>query len=227
MVSSRNLLIFPKHWSLLGRYRIIQIYGSSPRVRGTVLTRVSVLIGVRFIPACAGNSLVRQPIRARTPVHPRVCGEQLLHAAGNQFGNGSSPRVRGTDHAFRPSVFVTRFIPACAGNRFFARSSRYRSPVHPRVCGEQSFPVIRNLVPAGSSPRVRGTGIRAYRPLHLYRFIPACAGNRTSSQSASAQIRGSSPRVRGTDSRENTGISSIRFIPACAGNSWQASTRIC
>ena len=50
--------------------------GSSPRVRGTLVTRFLSLVSGRFIPACAGNA---QGFRSRQPqgtVHPRVCGER-------------------------------------------------------------------------------------------------------------------------------------------------------
>ncbi len=110
--------------------------------------------------------------------------------------------------------------------------------VHPRVCGEQCFQPPLFPTSDGSSPRVRGTesGI-ASRNLN-FRFIPACAGNRTltsffktyptvhprvcGEQSpggiTSWLSDGSSPRVRGTEDREVDGRLKIRFIPACAGN---------
>ena len=93
--------------------------------------------------------------------------------------------------------------------------------------------------PGGSSPRVRGTGKLSELSSRAPRFIPACAGNSTSSvretytdavhpRVCGEQIlvdaifhsaRGSSPRVRGTGRRYSTIRPSVRFIPACAGNS--------
>ena len=52
--------------------------------------------GSRFIPACAGNSPCRRSPSARTPVHPRVCGELRHGRRPTAAGCGSSPRVRGT-----------------------------------------------------------------------------------------------------------------------------------
>ena len=73
----------------------------------------------------------------------------------------------------------------------------------------------------------------------MYRFIPACAGNRTTTEFprtlyavhprvCGEQLRrwcwrparrGSSPRVRGTDAANLEHQRGRRFIPACAGNS--------
>ena len=70
--------------------------GSSPRVRGTDGHMATVAANNRFIPACAGNSSIRQLLSTTSSVHPRVCGEQKRPG-----GRRSQPR----------------FIPACAGNR--------------------------------------------------------------------------------------------------------------
>ena len=91
----------------------------------------------------------------------------------------------------------------------------------------------------GSSPRVRGTGHHLVKLLGLFRFIPACAGNRrrlerlTSPQPVHPRVCGeqaldnllnqhlvgSSPRVRGTGGADLGLLGVTRFIPACAGNS--------
>ena len=175
--------------------------GSSPRVRGTDLQEHSLARSCRFIPACAGNS-PRSPGRSGWgAVHPRVCGEQHGQRARCGVDRGSSPRVRGTGAAIVGAQSLERFIPACAGNSLQGRrlwmrcrgsSPRVRGTgpmisclvgsrsVHPRVCGEQGGPAQLADGSGGSSPRVRGT-VRpcAARQVHR-RFIPACAGNRSS-----------------------------------------------
>ena len=132
----------------------------------------------------------------------------------------------------------SRFIPACAGNILAQVLGVIMQPVHPRVCGEHRVMRCARLMRDGSSPRVRGT----YDSQHLRklrsRFIPACAGNITSSQSfhpsrpvhprvcgehypiseAQAESNGSSPRVRGTSNCPASTSRDARFIPACAGN---------
>ena len=70
--------------------------GSSPRVRGTDVPDLPTDSDLRFIPACAGNSPHRPGKRKRYAVHPRVCGEQIIHRRHPPNRRGSSPRVRGT-----------------------------------------------------------------------------------------------------------------------------------
>ena len=111
--------------------------GSSPRVRGTGPHAVLDRRSPRFIPACAGNSDPPDGWRKTTPVHPRVCGEQLSQTCQPTADYGSSPRVRGTDSRYSMARLPRRFIPACAGNSCASLQRRRIPPVHPRVCGEQ------------------------------------------------------------------------------------------
>ena len=155
-------------------------------------------------------------------------------------GHGSSPRVRGTVTEMSGTKHKRRFIPACAGNSGDKSSSRDFVPVHPRVCGEQ-LPIIDPAArSAGSSPRVRGTARKGPGACRKIRFIPACAGNRSVTDSLQClyavhprvcgeqilmpfkrrSANGSSPRVRGTVSKTRGCFCSPRFIPACAGNSF-------
>ena len=131
--------------------------GSSPRVRGTADPTNSPTPVRRFIPACAGNSSRDSKSHSVTPVHPRVCGEQLRSSWASRPGSGSSPRVRGTDYSRAALDHRCRFIPACAGNSGPEKSSHRHLTVHPRVCGEQEAIAVSVASSAGSSPRVRGT----------------------------------------------------------------------
>ena len=96
----------------------------------------------------------------------------------------------------------------------------------------------RRRLPAGSSPRVRGTPRRRCGGRSGRRFIPACAGNtcgtsrgiwdrpvhpRVCGEHLVLAVRhhspsGSSPRVRGTHGAAALAFDGDRFIPACAGN---------
>ena len=192
--------------------------GSSPRVRGTLVRHDRVRVGLRFIPACAGNTNTGVRSAGAVPVHPRVCGEHLPQFLHDPEAVGSSPRVRGTHEALGHVAVVRRFIPACAGNTTRSKPPTPPSPVHPRVCGEHGHRVVHIALDDGSSPRVRGTRLRQPLGQRLGRFIPACAGN-TSSTNTSVlpdavhprvcgehlflrqdpdRAAGSSPRVRGT-----------------------------
>ncbi len=70
--------------------------GSSPRVRGTLITTRNIVVVARFIPAGAGNSYAYEGRKQCRPVHPRGCGELSCDSGICLFINGSSPRVRGT-----------------------------------------------------------------------------------------------------------------------------------
>ena len=153
------------------------MFGSSPRVRGTVLRVSTNWKRWRFIPACAGNRRCSPLNLATCAVHPRVCGEQRPGLKIEDLNPGSSPRVRGTVSPRSLDSGRGRFIPACAGNR--RRVTRFQTTVtvHPRVCGEQRSRGVGSSQIRGSSPRVRGTALRSSPVLSTIRFIPACAGN--------------------------------------------------
>ena len=151
--------------------------GSSPRVRGTLLSPKPRRATLRFIPACAGNTLNQRTTTSGKTVHPRVCGEHPDLAISSSISSGSSPRVRGTQQTGRTWNALARFIPACAGNTGTRQFEVTTITVHPRVCGEHAVwmpvPKIRFI----SSPRVRGTRPQHLRLVPRARFIPACAGN--------------------------------------------------
>ncbi len=215
------------------------ISGSSPRVRGTVTRTLTRQICLRFIPACAGNSPGFCVGHIQSPVHPRVCGEQMRSSTWLVSVRGSSPRVRGTEWYGTTNDAVARFIPACAGNSFQMALVIIHLPVHPRVCGEQQRHPLIIVLALGSSPRVRGTAGNGLFHVRILRFIPACAGNsaRATCRAGHASVHprvcgeqspvpahlnanpGSSPRVRGTVFGSSKSHGALRFIPACAGNS--------
>ena len=214
------------------------VAGSSPRLRGTREHHRILRDRTRFIPAFAGNTMVRIRWWDGATVHPRVCGEHVLteDAIGDLIG--SSPRLRGTHQADTLRQRVQRFIPAFAGNTRCGRRAPAQAAVHPRVCGEHQPRAGVDSHRAGSSPRLRGTHPPGTRQEHAVRFIPAFAGNTSwrkkhcctcsvhprvcGEHKGSALIRaslpGSSPRLRGTLDRPRWLARGCRFIPAFAGN---------
>jgi len=100
----------------------MKLLGSSPRMRGTLLT---------------GTSYPQQ-----TTVHPRGCGEHVRLLEILLKGEGSSPRMRGTLDRIPQGRAEARFIPADAGNTTAIPASLSRQPVHPRGCGEHFDPAI-------------------------------------------------------------------------------------
>ena len=110
--------------------------GSSPRTRGTSAIFVRQYIGIRFIPAHAGNMLDLKTTKTKTTVHPRARGEHEKSAVAEDGARGSSPRTRGTFDPPTGISFATRFIPAHAGNIDTTPGVSLFNAVHPRARGE-------------------------------------------------------------------------------------------
>ncbi len=172
--------------------------GSSPRVRGTVLSRFYGSIPYPVHPRVCGERQETQSdsqhcigssprVRGTVPrpyyrvgysrFIPACAGNGSDSSASSNCRYGSSPRVRGTGIPMRVPVELIRFIPACAGNGGAPGPVPGGGPVHPRVCGERGATAASAGSSAGSSPRVRGTGALRHRLPAGRRFIPACAGN--------------------------------------------------
>ncbi len=203
-----------------------RIHGSSPRGRGTRHAVAPLELNNRFIPAWAGNTRAATSGRIPAAVHPRVGGEHDPGARCPTFDAGSSPRGRGTRH----------------GCRF--RNTRFA--VHPRVGGEHGDSGRTRDEIAGSSPRGRGTLADLNVGHELSRFIPAWAGNTSTSAAGFAPHAvhprvggehhfaltarrpavGSSPRGRGTPYDGHMENETPRFIPAWAGNTAHQPERI-
>ena len=71
-------------------------FGSSPHARGTLHRHHTRLLGVRIIPACAGNAAVRRRRCAAKSDHPRMRGERTTGYRRSPNVDGSSPHARGT-----------------------------------------------------------------------------------------------------------------------------------
>ena len=88
-------------------------------------------------PACTGNRFWDFPSGGVGTGHPCVCGEQQILLVAIDTTAGPSLRVRGTGGPLLHAGTVGRVIPACAGNRAWARASPAPGSGHPCVCGEQ------------------------------------------------------------------------------------------
>ena len=73
-----------------------RVWGSSPRVRGSLWHEEARTLLVGIIPAGAGLTSTSRKRRFATGDHPRGCGAHLTTAAGAAISTGSSPRVRGS-----------------------------------------------------------------------------------------------------------------------------------
>ena len=151
--------------------------GSPPRVRGTASGSPPPPGHSRITPACAGNRRSAMQPCGQWRDHPRVCGEQPHPAAENAQLPGSPPRVRGTESPNTYSAPSIRITPACAGNSPRDGVCIGILKDHPRVCGEQLFPLFLFQPRLGSPPRVRGTASSGRTARGNIRITPACAGN--------------------------------------------------
>src|SRR5690606_35926821 len=131
--------------------------GTSPRLRGTVAVRSERESSRRYIPAPAGNCPKAPNEAPFKPVHPRACGELITPSLLYLRRGGTSPRLRGTVARSNPEAFKKRYIPAPAGNCVVTHQLPTLRAVHPRACGELTFPSLLGRTPRGTSPRLRGT----------------------------------------------------------------------
>ncbi len=109
--------------------------GLSPRVRGNPKDPASLVVNIRSIPACAGESGGRPPVKAPLAVYPRVCGGIGQHAPRRDSECGLSPRVRGNRQGRVAAIRCRRSIPACAGESPPLGTVGVGTRVYPRVCG--------------------------------------------------------------------------------------------
>ena len=173
---------------------------------------------LRFIPACAGNTVACPQYLSVDRFIPACAGNTYCDDERHCTA-GSSPRARGTLRAVRRFAHTClRFIPACAGNTVlqvafvFAGSTRRGSSPRAREHG---------------SPRARGTPRFPVFPCVIRRFIPACAGNTTKvKRQPSGRNPTVHPRVRGEHYR-NFGTAACRCTvhPRVRGEHDQLGTR--
>ena len=90
--------------------------GSSPRMRGTLLTLIFPCPASRIIPAYAGNTPAGYSVAWCVRDHPRVCGEHIEYTVEGATSQGSSPRMRGTQIPAFQRFLSLGIIPAYAGN---------------------------------------------------------------------------------------------------------------
>ena len=143
-----------EHWS---QCRVCApVEGSSPHVRGALVSSFIKTIQCGIIPACAGSTLgMGNWCRFRWD-HPRMCGEHKSMAFCVGTLRGSSPHVRGARSALLVAPCVPGIIPACAGSTKGAFGIQGRHWDHPRMCGEHALNEMKIPREVGSSPHVRG-----------------------------------------------------------------------
>ena len=193
--------------------------GSSPRMRGALMSCTVPTLCYRIIPAYAGSTGSYEARVYMQQDHPRVCGEHTEACGMKTLSRGSSPRMRGARAPARLAISLSGIIPAYAGSTKRAEARRdelirqgiipayagstttslalQRLPWdHPRVCGEHGFRRWCLHLFAGSSPRMRGAHQQGRSGQARGRIIPAYAGS-TKCKGAGVRRVQDHPRVCG------------------------------
>ncbi len=131
--------------------------GLSPLARGTQFLGFDKKIGLRFIPAGAGNTTGKMKRLSAISVYPRWRGEHpdSQPACSNRFG--LSPLARGTRSGDACLSDCVRFIPAGAGNTISSVCRKAAGTVYPRWRGEHAWLTLSLMASFGLSPLARGT----------------------------------------------------------------------
>ena len=135
----------------------------------------------RFIPAGAGNTAPLKICTKAIAVYPRWRGEHWQNKHRGTRGAGLSPLARGTLDQAVLFFQRRRFIPAGAGNTQKQNTETAVPAVYPRWRGEHDEITLTTEQKRGLSPLARGTRAAVVPGGRCRRFIPAGAGNTTSS----------------------------------------------
>ena len=147
--------------------------------------------------------------------------------------------MRGKAVVFNSKTYGLGITPAYAGKSRLCFRGLTRARDHPRVCGEKSPNMPRNLRTTGSPPRMRGKVEYSRLLLRSFRITPAYAGKspfighmqhrgrdhpRVCGEKAarsvqSAFLQGSPPRMRGKVLGAGKGCDDVGITPAYAGKS--------
>ena len=200
------------------KYAIIAILlGSSPRVRGSLFTKITSLSLYGIIPAGAGLTKARCRSHPRSRDHPRGCGAHCVKVGIEAIARGSSPRVRGSRQRGARMSRKTGIIPAGAGLTSIRCLVCHMTRDHPRGCGAHRMIQCVLYRAMGSSPRVRGSQNWREKIHHAQGIIPAGAGLTSLSRASSFRCR-DHPRGCGAHSGKVCRRARSRgIIPAGAG----------
>ena len=129
--------------------------GSSPRVRSRPSRQRHRTPVLGIISACAEQTLCNRCRSLCSWDHLRVCGADNVCDGHSSAQDGSSPRVRSRRSPQFGCGLIAGIISACAEQTGRQGTSDERCEDHLRVCGADGVDRIRDVLPEGSSPRVR------------------------------------------------------------------------
>ena len=119
--------------------KVYSEWGSPPRMRGKVRTRISDKTAQRITPAYAGKRSGGWNVGTLAEDHPRVCGEKCGPCFAPPPRRGSPPRMRGKAIGHLFVDHDQRITPAYAGKSILVSTACIGCQDHPRVCGEKGF----------------------------------------------------------------------------------------
>ena len=192
--------------------------GLSPLARGTLRDRTQYRGDERFIPAGAGNTLVKPFWFGYLAVYPRWRGEHICGFNEACSLDGLSPLARGTPSVVLSFLRNSRFIPAGAGNTTPETKAVFDFAVYPRWRGEHGIGDFTGInpgrfIPAGAGNTNGRGSVHAAPPVY-----PRWRGEHRLSQTVCFDASGLSPLARGTPYLRTGRSAESRFIPAGAGN---------
>ena len=152
-------------------------------------------------------------------VYPRVCGGAGSYSRSTLTLRGLSPRVRGSPQWYVVPPWMSRSIPACAGEPSLSRQfDGYRFGLSPRVRGSRSSSDACPAADTRSIPACAGEPSGPACTDTRREVYPRVCGGAVPLVAVLPLCRGLSPRVRGSrisyGGRRRQGPGSI---PACAG----------
>ena len=150
--------------------------GLSPRTRGNPSTSSAAAVGLRSIPANAGEPRRLGKTRSAKRVYPRERGGTRRVACLPPHDTGLSPRTRGNPPSQQRHRSATRSIPANAGEPRRRVQGRRPAKVYPRERGGTRCARCRAMRSRGLSPRTRGNRRANVRQPGVEGSIPANAG---------------------------------------------------
>ncbi len=211
--------------------------GRSPRTRGSRRKDHGQRGVDGSIPAYAGEPSPAQIFLPGRGVDPRVRGGARSLSFPSPLARGRSPRTRGSLKVSRQRHDRRGSIPAYAGEPCPCRAVAGRQGVDPRVRGGACRRDGHDFLPAGRSPRTRGSllgkaqGKRRGRSIPAYageplwargkdgdgRVDPRVRGGATINRLTAIAEAGRSPRTRGSQVTTTDPVSVLGSIPAYAG----------
>ena len=180
-----------------GTFRLNDVVGSSPHMRGARSDVPGEGVRTGIIPAHAGSTRYSSGHRGTPRDHPRTCGEHPVANDGGTAPTGSSPHMRGARGRGNPDHHGLRIIPAHAGSTPQWASDLDHVGDHPRTCGEHAISVFIPAISVGSSPHMRGAPIGNPIGNSWDTDHPRTCGEHLYGGTTPHQGSGSSPHMRG------------------------------